>query len=302
MKRLIITEEEKNRILGLHKQFMIEQPVADAKTYATNMAVNALSQPISTKKGVMTPSTAGQKTETIQQKEIGQPIMDPAKDLNIGTTYITFADENGDVTNKVNDGNGTPIYCKVIKIVDNVASKQPLVINNIKYKIIKATNIKTNKPCGDLTYNDEDGWMAVFVDTQKDGNNNIVSGYLGSPSEKQPEGSRSFDSPYARSNEYSLFSVPKTQSNTNTPAVDSTKNATQSNTIAPVVSTTKETPPQNNSQAKINTTNDRAYDYKLEDGKYYFKGKDNTNYGKKYPNWVEAKGEGLKAIKAQVKF
>lgn len=288
MKRLLITEEERNRILGLHKQVIVEQPVANPQDYTANMAINALSQPISTKKGVMTPSVVGQKPETIQQKEIGQPIMDPAKDLNIGTTYITFADKNGDVTNKVNDGNGTPIYCKVIKIIDNVDSKQPLVINNIKYKIIKATDIKTNKSCGDLTFNDEEGWMAVFVDTEKDGNNNIVSGYLAAPSETNPKGNWSFDVPFARSNEYSLFSVPKIQSKTSVSTADTTNNVTQSNNSTQVVSATKETTPQNNSQAKFNTTNDRAYEYKFENGKYYFKGKPNTTYAKKYPDWTLA--------------
>jgi len=53
---------------------------------------------------------------------------------------------------------------------------------------------------------------------------------------------------------------------------------------------------------KINTTNDRAYDYKLSNGKYYFKGKPNTQYAKKYPDWVEAKGTGLGHIMTNVKF
>ena len=56
------------------------------------------------------------------------------------------------------------------------------------------------------------------------------------------------------------------------------------------------------SESKINTTNDKAYDYKLENGKYYFKGKENTQYAKSYPNWVEATGKGLESIKAKVKF
>ena len=46
---------------------------------------------------------------------------------------------------------------------------------------------------------------------------------------------------------------------------------------------------------KINTTNDRSYDYKLANGKYY--------YSKKGLNkWVEAKGTGLNNIKTKVKF
>lgn len=46
---------------------------------------------------------------------------------------------------------------------------------------------------------------------------------------------------------------------------------------------------------KINTTNDKLYDYKLSNGKYY--------YSKKGLNqWVEAKGAGLNNIKTKVKF
>ena len=55
-------------------------------------------------------------------------------------------------------------------------------------------------------------------------------------------------------------------------------------------------------QEKINTTNDKSYDYKLSNGKYYFKGKPNTTAGTKYPNWVEATGKGLDSIKKTVKF
>ena len=55
-------------------------------------------------------------------------------------------------------------------------------------------------------------------------------------------------------------------------------------------------------QGKVNTEHDRAYDYQLNNGKYYFKGKENTQAGKKYPNWVEAKGAGLESIKKNVKF
>lgn len=57
-----------------------------------------------------------------------------------------------------------------------------------------------------------------------------------------------------------------------------------------------------NAGDKINTTNDKSYDYKLSGGKYYFKGKDNTTYATKFPNWTEATGKGLEAIKSKVKF
>ena len=50
-----------------------------------------------------------------------------------------------------------------------------------------------------------------------------------------------------------------------------------------------------NTSAKINTNHDKKYDYKLENGKYYYslKGKN---------SWVEAKGKGLESIKQKVKF
>ena len=52
---------------------------------------------------------------------------------------------------------------------------------------------------------------------------------------------------------------------------------------------------QTNSQDKINTTNDRTYDYKLSNGKYYYSLKGQNK-------WVEAKGKGLDAIRTKVKF
>lgn len=53
---------------------------------------------------------------------------------------------------------------------------------------------------------------------------------------------------------------------------------------------------------KINTTNDRDYDYKFSNNKYYFKGKQGRPSATKYPNWVEATGKGLESIKKNVKF
>jgi hypothetical protein len=55
-------------------------------------------------------------------------------------------------------------------------------------------------------------------------------------------------------------------------------------------------------QGKINTTFDKHYDYQFYNNKYWFKGKQNTAAGKKYPNWVEATGKGLETIKKNVKF
>jgi len=55
--------------------------------------------------------------------------------------------------------------------------------------------------------------------------------------------------------------------------------------------------PQQQTQGgeKINTTNDRSYDYKLSNGKYF--------YSKKGLNkWIEATGKGLESIRKNVKF
>ena len=63
---------------------------------------------------------------------------------------------------------------------------------------------------------------------------------------------------------------------------------------------TKTTPqPTNNTPTqqgeKINTTNDKSYDYKLSNGKYYYSTKGQNK-------WIEAKGKGLDSIKSKVKF
>lgn len=47
------------------------------------------------------------------------------------------------------------------------------------------------------------------------------------------------------------------------------------------------------------TKNDKSYDYKLENGKYYFKGKAGGKFATKYPDWKESKAKGgIAAIKA----
>lgn len=53
--------------------------------------------------------------------------------------------------------------------------------------------------------------------------------------------------------------------------------------------------PQTSGEEKINTTNDKSYDYKLSDGKYYYTAKGQNK-------WVEATGKGLESIKTKVKF
>lgn len=49
----------------------------------------------------------------------------------------------------------------------------------------------------------------------------------------------------------------------------------------------------------IISNNDNAYEYKLENGKYFFKGKQGTNFAKTYPDWREDKSpKGIAAIKS----
>jgi hypothetical protein len=63
--------------------------------------------------------------------------------------------------------------------------------------------------------------------------------------------------------------------------------------------TTPESQPTNSTPTqqgeKINTTNDKSYDYKLSNGKYYYSTKGQNK-------WIEAKGKGLESIKSKVKF
>lgn len=67
------------------------------------------------------------------------------------------------------------------------------------------------------------------------------------------------------------------------------------NTQATVASTTPSTEPT----SVLITKNDNAYEYKMENGKYYFKGKPGTKFATTYPDWKEAKAQkGITAIKA----
>jgi hypothetical protein len=63
-----------------------------------------------------------------------------------------------------------------------------------------------------------------------------------------------------------------------------------------------ENPQATTTTEKINTTHDKDYDYKFENNKYFFKGKQGRSSATKYPNWVEATGKGLESIKNKVKF
>lgn len=272
MKRLLITEEERNRILGLHKQVMVEQPVANPQDYAASMAVNALSKPISTKKGVMTPSAETQKTKAKQKIIVQNPYIKLDNQTFEGVkktfnfNFEFFLQGNSDFTLTKDDFGLSAAGCSVpdsIVLKANQTTKVPFTFtldpNENRYpggtqrsiftflnrdkKIILTASVFSN------TFKDEleDLQIDIIFSNVKDINTEV---------EKENT----------------------TQSKTDTPPADPTKNTSQSTS----------TSPQNSSQAKFNTTNDRAYEYKLEDGKYYFKGKAGTTYAKKYPNWTLA--------------
>ena len=79
-----------------------------------------------------------------------------------------------------------------------------------------------------------------------------------------------------------------------TSASGTTSGAT-SGTTSGATSSSGTTPPT----SVLITKNDKSYDYKLENGKYYFKGKAGGKFATKYPNWTEAKAQkGIDAIKA----
>ena len=79
-----------------------------------------------------------------------------------------------------------------------------------------------------------------------------------------------------------------------TSASGTTSGAT-SGTTSGATSSSGTTPPT----SVLITKNDKSYDYKLENGKYYFKGKAGGKFATKYPNWTEAKAQkGIAAIKA----
>jgi len=64
-----------------------------------------------------------------------------------------------------------------------------------------------------------------------------------------------------------------------------------------------QTKPSSSPNTKIGSIpGDKDYEYKLENGKYYLKGKEGRPSATKYPNWIEAKGKGLQSIKQKVKF
>jgi hypothetical protein len=51
----------------------------------------------------------------------------------------------------------------------------------------------------------------------------------------------------------------------------------------------------------IVTNNDNAYEYKLENGQYTFRGKPGTTYAQKHPNWVASKTpKGTASIKSVI--
>jgi hypothetical protein len=92
-----------------------------------------------------------------------------------------------------------------------------------------------------------------------------------------------------------------TSAGTTPPAAGTTTAAgtTASGTTPPAAGTTPPAAGTTPPTSVLITKNDKSYDYKLENGKYYFKGKSGGKFATKYPNWVEAKAQkGIDSIKA----
>lgn len=242
--------------------------------------------------------------ENNQAIQPSQFVKDMATGLALNQQSLMFLDfEN---INKKN-GTGTDGFNKTITDLRTIYSDFPSdpkkatnymmnkiqtlsqeVVNKIKQNPTYITNISNflSSYRGSMTQTQKN-----FVDTTKSAiqalslaqSKNISNNITNSLNQTQNRGTEN------------IFSLPmwNTQNrSTVTPSQSDTTAQTQS------VTTTETTQPGD----KINTTNDKAYDYKLSGGKYYFKGKPNTPSATKYPNWTEATGKGLEAIKSKVSF
>jgi len=163
-------------------------------------------------------------------------------------------------------------------IVNEQQNKLPYVVNGV-YKAIKREDNKeyyiTIKQLSDELKNGQYGWLLAYV--KGPGN------YQGRPLDgteefefypRDPKNSGTIPSDLGAE----LGGAPGIFGNI------------QKVSSKPTTTNTKVSP-----TSKINTTNDRSYDYKLENGKYY--------YSKKGQNkWIEAKGKGLESIKSKIKF
>lgn len=242
--------------------------------------------------------------ENNQAIQPSQFVQDMATGLGLNQQSLMFLDFES--INKKN-GTGTDGFNKTIADLRTIYSDFPSdpkkatnymmnktqtlsqeVVNNIKQNPTYITNISNflNSYRGSMTQTQKN-----FVEATKSAiqtlslaqSKNISNNITNSLNQTQNRGTEN------------IFSLPmwNTQNrSTVTPSQSATTAQTQS------VTTTETTQPGD----KINTTNDKDYDYKLSGGKYYFKGKPNTTSATKYPNWTEATGKGLEAIKSKVKF
>jgi len=198
---------------------------------------------------------------------------------------------------------------KLISIVN------PKVINTAT-----ADDPESNQACFEQDYYEKNLKTFLYLDGEfddrgrgyvYDGNGNAVKNLyisneeyviskLSAPQEKtQPKSSNEQPKQDTKTNQ---GTQTNTQTNTNQGTKTNTNQGTQTNTQTNTNQGTQINTGgvQLSQSAKINTTNDKSFDYALDNGKYYFKGK--GTQASKYPNWVEAKGNGLNSIKSKVKF
>ena len=268
MGKFIISEDEKRRILNLYENNQAIQPSQFVKDMATGLALNQQSlmfldfESINKKNGTGTDGF----NKTI---------------ADLRTIYSDFPSDPKKATNYM---------------LNKTQTLSQEVVNKIKQNPTYITNISNflNSYRGSMTQTQKN-----FVDATKSAiqslslaqSKNISNNITNSLNQTQNRGTEN------------IFSLPmwNTQNrSTVTPSQSATTAQTQSATTAQTqsVTTTETTQPGD----KINTTNDKAYDYKLSGGKYYFKGKPNTPSATKYTNWTEATGKGLEAIKSKVSF
>jgi hypothetical protein len=321
MKKIIITEDEKNRILGLHKHLMVEQPITTPDESQANMATDDLMKPISTKKGVITPGVKNEESVDISKLEgmlkqipnIGTRI---GKDrlalgcynkIKIGSSRIVL---NFTIP-RVDGGSSTLIKDQTCwDVFDVVGETAKNNFGNLTLALKQNPNLKLLKSILDLLKTDKysfdifvDFWprimeadnyeLKLFEDCVSDIEVKVKTDNLPEFVKKydisltlNPDGTVGYDKKikYTINNNELIF-VSTEQPKTSSPKVTQTSVSKTDSGI---------------SSEKINNTHDRAFDYMLKDGKYYFRGK--GNYKVKYPNWEEAKGEGLKSIQNNVKF
>jgi hypothetical protein len=240
-----------------------------------------------------------------------------------GTQTKTEADKaGGDSSNIVEISTGSGCNAKIraelggLKEFKDSEGNPFKLISIVNPKVIDTTtedNRESNQSCAKKDYYEKNLETFAYLDGDFDergrgyvyntdgdalnrmfyiSNEKYVKSKLSAPQEKtQPKGSNEQPKQDTKTNQ-------GTKTNTQTNTNQGTQTNTQTNTNQGTKTNTGGV--QLSQAAKINTTNDKSFDYALDNGKYYFKGK--GTQASKYPNWVEAKGNGLNSIKSKVKF